>query len=384
LLQDKKILLPDHVGSRIASDLKRLKFDVTVLKDREWTELSPRIKVLSLSDYNQDGILLIDINGTLILDLNDSSPRGWGGYIKKIASKYKETFLLQIAGYGDADMINYFDEDGRRIEPRAALKLPVGATVSRVADAFNIRHVLPFSSLHKYQRSDSIWANEYTTPLEDYSRGFASRQCDFLPAFIRYDCANGDVEEINPAQTPDVVVDPIDFGDDWSEPLKNEDRQKLEAYIKAISHLGEVMDFINFRVGSQDNIIELRDKGFKKGIVFEAPRRSLMRAARWEIFDDLLIGNFMKTSLVGKWPQSRLYPDFTPYVSKYADNGLAKSPEEIHEYFQQYSKRAPFEFFRHRLENSIASIVRTNLDTRSPLYQVAQKSWWFAKQKLPM
>jgi hypothetical protein len=92
----------------------------------------------------------------------------------------------------------------------------------------------------------------------------------------------------------------------------------------------------------------------------------------------------MKTSLVGKWPQSRLYPDFTPYVSKYADNGLAKSPEEIHEYFQQYSKRAPFEFFRHRLENSIASIVRTNLDTRSPLYQVAQKTWWFAKQKLPM
>ena len=34
LLQDKKILLPDHVGSRIASDLKRLKFNVTVLKDR--------------------------------------------------------------------------------------------------------------------------------------------------------------------------------------------------------------------------------------------------------------------------------------------------------------------------------------------------------------
>jgi hypothetical protein len=52
LLQDKKILLPDHVGGRIADDMRRLKFDVTVLEDRVWTQLSPRIRVLTIADYN--------------------------------------------------------------------------------------------------------------------------------------------------------------------------------------------------------------------------------------------------------------------------------------------------------------------------------------------
>jgi hypothetical protein len=31
--------------------------------------------------------------------------------------------------------------------------------------------------------------------------------------------------------------------------------------------------------------------------VFEVPRKSLMDAVQWRIFDDLLIGNFMKTTL---------------------------------------------------------------------------------------
>src|SRR6266571_6622242 len=44
-----------------------------------------------------------------------------------------------------------------------------------------------------------------------------------------------------------------------------------------------------------------------------------------KILDHLLIGNFMKTTLHGKWPESRLYPEFSPYVAKYADNGRART-----------------------------------------------------------
>ena len=54
-----------------------------------------------------------------------------------------------------------------------------------------------------------------------------------------------------------------------------------------------------------------------------------MQAVQFEIFDDLLIGNFMKTRLEGEWSQPGLHPDFTPYVAKYADNGRAKAPEEL-------------------------------------------------------
>lgn len=375
LLKDKKILLPDHVGGRIAGELRNLGFDITVLQDRKWIQLSPRIRVLSLADYNQDGILLVDLNGTLVLDLNDASPRGWGGFIRKIVHSYQESFLLQISGFGDPD-INYFDEEGLRIEPRAALEFPVGATMAQVAEAYGAKFVIPFSSLHKYQRADSIWANQYLTPLHAYSQGFNSSRCETLPAFIRYECTTKRVEPINPHETPDVVFPPEKFGDDWDEILEGDESSKLNEYFKAISHLGKALDYINVRVGGQDNVIEFRNKNFKKGLMFEVPRHSLMRAVRYEIFEDLLIGNFMKTTLIGKWPASRLYPDFTPYVAKYADNGLAKSSEELEEYFRQYRKRANFEFFRHQMQQHVAQVVRSRLDTRNPLYQFAKKIWW--------
>ena len=89
------------------------------------SRLSSRIRVLSIADYNQDAILLVDINGTLVVNLNDASDRGWRHFVKTTIRNYKDTFLLRLFGYGDADMINYFDEAGVRIEPSAARKFPL-------------------------------------------------------------------------------------------------------------------------------------------------------------------------------------------------------------------------------------------------------------------
>ena len=381
-LKDKKILIPDHVGGRIGSDMGRLGFSVTVLKDRVWTELSPRIHVLCVADYNQDGILLVDIDGTLILDLNDASPRGWGPFVKKMVRKYNDTFLLQIFGYGDADMINYLDEDGVMVEPRAALKLPVGTAITRFAESFGVKYIVPFSSLHKYQRADSVWANQYLTPLEAYHDGFDSNRCELLPGFIRYDCLAKTFDEINPPKSSDDLVDPKEFGDDWAEPLQPDDVQKVQGYFQAVTHLSNVIDFVNVRVAGEDHVIELANRRFDKGIVFEVPRRSLMRAMRWQVFDDLLIGNFMRTTLIGKWPQSKLYPDFTPYVAKYADNGLAKSEDELRQYFREYRRRAPLDYLRHDAQYRLASAVRTRVDSRSSLYQLAHKAWWFVGRRI--
>ena len=61
-------------------------------------------------------------------------------------------------------------------------------------------------------------------------------------------------------------------------------------------------------------------------IYFEAPRHSLITSIKHEIFDDMLIGNFMKTKLINC---ESLYPNFSPYVAKYGDNGLAKSQLEL-------------------------------------------------------
>jgi len=68
LLQDKQILLADHVGGRIRDGLKDRGFDVIVLNDREWYPISDRIRILSIADYNQDSILLVDMGGRLIVN----------------------------------------------------------------------------------------------------------------------------------------------------------------------------------------------------------------------------------------------------------------------------------------------------------------------------
>src|SRR5262245_9516737 len=71
----KRILLADHAGRRIQSDLLRQGYDVRILRDREWVSLSDHVRVLAIADYNQDSILLVDVGGCLLVNLNDAADR---------------------------------------------------------------------------------------------------------------------------------------------------------------------------------------------------------------------------------------------------------------------------------------------------------------------
>lgn len=390
LLRDKTLLVPNHFGGRIAEDLREQGFRVEVLVDRRWKQLSPRIRVLCVPDYNQDGILLLDIGGKLVVNLNDASDRGWSGLVRKVIKRYPVSFLLALSGYGDADMINFWDEAGNRIPPYAARKTPVGQTITRLVEFYGARYFVPFSSMHKYQRADSIWASEYTTNLGDYAKGFESRHAELTPAFIRYDALSDRIDEIRPPERPVVPVDPSEFGDDWGEPLEKEDVPLLREYFRRVKTLEDKVGFLNFRVGGEDHRIELDRAQFERGITFEVPRTSLMTAVRYQIFDDLLIGNFMKTTLHGEWGPLRLYPDFTPYVAKYADNGRVRTPEELARYFHEYRGRDPLGFLRHQLEVSClrplqeksAELLREKLGGGSPVFRTAKNVYWGMKRAL--
>jgi hypothetical protein len=379
LLQGKKILLPDHVGGRIRDGLKERGFEVTVMNNRQWYPLSDRIRVLCIADYNQDAILLADIDGRLVFDMNDADDHGWGSFIKQIIRKYDVSFHLQLTGFGDTDMINFWREDGAFITPRAARRRPVGATVARLMRQWGTRYFVPFSSMHVYQRTDSAWASIYKTNLADYRVGFASDRGELLPGFIRYDAVRDRVEELNPPENLSEPREPEVFGDDWSEPLGDQDRQKLNYYFKSIEHLREFLDFIAFRVGGREHVVELTSKRFDRGITFDAPRASLMTSIENEIFDDMLIGNFMKATLHGKFPPRPLYPDFIPYVAKYADNGLAKSNEQVREYFRRYREEAPLDFVKHRIESRAIEMARASLAMDSPLYTVGARTYHWIK-----
>lgn len=374
LFKGKTILLPDHVGGRIKTDLEKMGFTCSVLPDRQWVRLSENVRVLCIADYNQDGVLLVDINGRLAVNLNDANDHGWGSFVKKEIKKFKTSILLALFGFGDADMINFYEESGKFIEPWAARREPVGKAVSNAVKHWGTTHIIPFSSLHTYQRADSVWANKYATRGEDYIVGYDAPKTQLLPPFLRYDCETDTWHQLNPKENEEKSLPPEDFKDNWTDVLDEKDFTRLREYFLGIEHFHGFLDFVTFKVGGKDYTIDFKKRGFKKGITFETPRGSLMIAAKLQIFDDLLIGNFTKTTLHGDW-HNGLYPDFTPYIGKYADNGLARSNEELRAYFDEYRKRQPLEYLLHGLEKKSHDYVRKSLHTlrKSPvIYSVTR------------
>ncbi len=105
-----------------------------------------------------------------------------------------------------------------------------------------------------------------------------------------------------------------------------------------------------------------------------------MTAVAHEVFDDLLIGNFMKTTLHGTWEKSKLYPRFTPYVAKYADNGQAKSFDELRAYFRAYRQRAPIDYVFDRLGHETKNVVRARVGHDAKLYKLLKRSYWSLKK----
>lgn len=386
LLRDRRILLPSHVGGRIRRDLEAGGHTVRELPVARWVKLSDQIRVMCLPDYNQDAVLLVEIGSTLLVNANDSRALGWMPLITRMTPQYRRSFLLCLTGFNDADMINFFDETGDRIVPPALQRkrtgLPLGPAVARLAESFGVTHFVPFSSMHRYQREDSVWANECGTAVEMHAEGFVSKHCDILPAFVRYDVATDRAEPIRPPPAPAVTLPARQFGDDWSEDFGREGLDTASRYFRSIEHLGTFLDYVILRVGGRDHAVSLSKRNFKRGVTFEAPRRSLVEALKWEIFDDLLIGNFMKTTLHGNWPASRLYPDFIPYVGKYADNGQARSREELRAYFAEYRRRTgAFAFLRHRFAARAAEVVRSALTADSPAYRMARRAYWMLRSQ---
>lgn len=372
-LKQKKILLPDHVGNRIYDGLTEQGFDITVLKDKVWNRLSDNINIMCLCDYNQDAILLIDINGRLILNMNDSCVFGWSKFIRNIVKQYDISFYLRLyAGY--ADMCNFYNEDGSQINMFDSP--PAGRFICKDTDYWGAKYFIPFSSFHRMARKDSEWLNKYLSGPESYAIEYKSSKSEILPAFIQYDCINDKWKSLNPEETKIELASPADYGDNWDEQLEQDEIKIIEHYFKSVEHLYGFLDFINIKVGGKDNIIEFNNKKFNKGITFEAPRNSLMIAINYEIFDDMLIGNFMKTTLHGKWGEDRLYPDFTPYLAKYADNGLAKSSLELEKYFKEYKKRmgvqGVIDLFQHKIEIKAKNVYRD---------YVPNESWFYQKSK---
>jgi len=192
-----------------------------------------------------------------------------------------------------------------------------------------------------------------------------------LPAFIRYDVERPGWEPLAPQPRIVEPKPPAEFGDDWAQELDTADKPTISAYFKSVEYLGEYLNFINVRCGGKDYVVELVSRGFKRGMTFEAPRNSLMTSIEHEVFDDMLIGNFMKTILHGDFHAIPLYPYVGEYLTKFADNGRVKTKQEVRHYLSEYRRRAPLSYLRHRVERRAMEAIRFRLQADTLPYRIA-------------
>jgi hypothetical protein len=379
MLTNGEFLLSDHYGKRIYRELTAAGHKVRVLPDRRWVALSNGIQIYSIANQNQDSLLLIDINGRLVINMNDSTDYGESLRVRGFASKAKEAYLLQLHGWGGADMVNLFDPEGNKLISAEDKRRPIAPRAQRSARTMGANKVIPFSSFHRYQREDSVWANALIPELSDYQTGGLPGWPEILPAFVRVNCETDEITPINPPRSPRIPKRPEEFGDSWSDPLVTEDKAKIQDYFSALTILRSHFGFVQVSAGGSSVTVDLNpDKG-DIGISFECPRQSLMTCIDHALFDDLLIGNYMRTTL---HHVSGLYPHFTPFVAKYGDNGGAKTRKELFVYFGHYYLRDPLATSLKRLANGSEMVVRQMLGEDTTRFKLAKRLYYdFATRK---
>src|SRR5258708_20072928 len=121
-------------------------------------------------------------------------------------------------------MNNLFREGGERIElPPASEKPALGRTIQADAIKLGAQYAIPFSSFHRYQREDSVWANRLSAPMENYQADQRPEGPQVLPAFVQVDAVTGACKEIKPRSLGPQVRKAEEFGDNWAYQLTAEE-----------------------------------------------------------------------------------------------------------------------------------------------------------------
>ena len=274
-----KILLPDHYSSEIAPGLRADGFDVTVLSYRAWFELFPGVRVMCMDNPNQDGILLIQAGASLIVNLHDLPWSGESGVTRR-RFPLEKTHLFTLCAI-DADMFDFVDASGSSLAgPPGERKCGMIWRTASLAENPGIGALCVSSSQHMYIRADSVGSNPHRIDLGDMRAHW---------------------------HRPGVAL---------AEP------------------------FVTVGLDTDASISTCPDRPLphrRRGIEFEVPRRSLMETVTWGCFNDLLIGNFMRARLIN----ARLYPRFTPLVSKIGGNAKVFTGPGYVPFLLRYLRRNP-------------------------------------------
>ena len=365
----KKILLPDHYDKDIYNGLTERGFAVTVLPYRTWFQVTPNVRVLCIDNINQDAILAVEADGALVVNLNDSPLCGEESFLRGLIRSYppEKIWLLALCSV-DADMFNFVDAAGQSLAGPPEERKPGAVwTVARTAARLGARNFCCSSSQHIYVRADSIWANPYRIGWADMRRYWSRPDVRLVEPFVTVDLATGTYTRNHPDQVSDESQISAGTGnDDWNAVLTEAEWTRVDAFIHKFRLIERYVDFVAFRVGGETRRIKLNhraDRPDARGFLFQVPRESLMTTVEYGFFDDLLIGNFMKTRLVN----TTLYPRFSPLVAKVGGNAKVFARADYYRFLWRYFRRNPLGLAMYKLgiewEQSILPKLRSLSET---------------------
>jgi Beta-lactamase superfamily domain len=354
-----KFLIPDHYNSDIYDYLSNLGFDTQIVRYRSWIRLHDQLELLCLDNENQDAILVVRFGNSLIINVNDSPFCGEWRFLHNLTKQHQNdrVFLLQLCSI-DADMRNFVDETGERIGPRPE-ELKPGAVreVARGAWKLGAKFFCCSSSQHLYVRSDSIWANEFRISWADMHRYWDRPEVELVPPFVTVDLVGGTYVENHPSHVSDLSQITDSTGDDdWDEALTAGEKAAVANFFRQFVLLKRYLAFIEVVVGSERLLVQLgrRFPGYRRrngpGVTFYVPRNSLLKVVECGYFDDLLIGNFMRTQLHG---DASLYPFVTPIIAKIGGNARVYGAVDYLRFRLRYLRRNPAGFFKWRINRWI-------------------------------
>jgi hypothetical protein len=339
----KKFLLPDHYDNDIALNLRGRDFDVTILPYRTWYPLTPGVRVMCIDNINQDAVLVIEAEGALIINLNDSPLCGEFNFLRQLIRHYprEKTYLLALCSV-DADMFNFVDEAGLSlVGPPEERKPGAVWTVARTAAQLGVGNFCCSSSQHIYVRADSVWANPYRIGWPDMKRHWSRPEVNLVEPFVTVDLASGQYIRNHPAQVSDASQITATTGDDnWASRLTEAEWDRVRTFVQKFQLIKRHIDFMEFQVGGETRRIPTNRRGDAanaRGIVFQVPKESLLATVEYGYVDDLLIGNFMKVRLVN----CKLYPRFTPLVAKVGGNAKVYTRGQYYRFLWHYFRRNP-------------------------------------------
>lgn len=191
-------LSPEFPNGHIAPYLTGQGHHVSILRAFQWTSVHEQVQILSIPFLNDDSALVINTPHAIIINLNDSKPRGSQlralGDRLDVVAPGKTRILL--SSYSPASIVNSFLRRTERVSLRH--KASYAEAVSEYCRLLRIDVFLPFASQVIFKRRDSAWANEFKVTFEDLQRHWTATRTRLLPPFTKLDLTTGAFSFIPP------------------------------------------------------------------------------------------------------------------------------------------------------------------------------------------